>query len=251
MARDETLRQDDLVTDGSEARRRLGWIERRRLRYKRHDTVPLEDVRGELKTGDIILFHKTTRAGLLDTLELDFLAPLFFPENEFRHSGIIVRRGDDLSVVECTEEFHSGHAHAVYPTGGKGIRQVPLDPLLDAYTRDNGDPHFGVRLIGNEIPSDVMMTTIADIGPVSYLKARRSAALFLSSFVLPSRAHAHLDRLFATEMMCSEFVHRVLARCGALREYPSKIFAPYIIENSHLFERHDLAGYSGIVRFVV
>ena len=153
MARDETLRQDDLVTDGSQARRRLGWIERRRLRYKRHDTVPLEDVRGELKTGDIILFHKTTRAGILDTLELDLLAPLFFPENEFRHSGIIVRRADDLSVVECTEEFHSGHAHAVYPTGGKGIREAPLVPLLDAYTRgvnawlEQGGPSLEHRLL--------------------------------------------------------------------------------------------------------
>lgn len=239
------------MTAGSEAGRRLGWIERRRLRYKHHDTVPLQDVRDDLKTGDIILFHKTTRAGILDTLELDFVAPLFFPENEFRHSGIIVRRGDELSVVECTEEFHSGHTYAVYPTGGKGIRQVPLEPLLDAYTRDNGDPHFGVRLIGNEIPSEVMMKSITEIGPVSYLKARRSAALFLSSFLLPTRVHAYLDRVFVSEMMCSEFVHRVLARCGALREYPSKIFAPYIIENSHLFERYDRAGYSGIVRFVV
>ena len=251
MARDPSLRQDDLVTDGSEAGRRLGWIERRRLRYKRHETLTLQDVRGDLKTGDIILFHKTSRSGLLDTLELDVLAPLFFPENEFRHSGIVVRRGETLSVVECTEEFHSGHVHAVYPTGGKGIREVPLEPLLDAYTRDNGDPHFGVRLIGDEIAPDVMMTTVKEIGPVSYLRARRSAALFLSSFVLPSSVHHRLDSLFAREMMCSEFVHRVLARCGALRNYPSKIFAPYVIENSHLFARYDLAGYSGIVRFVV
>ena len=239
------------MSDGSEAGRRLGWVERRRFRYKRHQTVPLQDVRSDLKTGDIILFHKTSRNGILDTLELDFLAPLFFPENEFRHSGIVVRRNDALSVVECTEELHSGHAHAVYPTGGKGIREVPLDPLLEAYTRDNGDPHFGVRLIGNEIPADVMMSTVREIGPVSYLNARRSAALFLSSFLLPSKTHPRLNALFAGEMMCSEFVHSVLARCGALREYPSKIFAPYIIENSHLFERHDLAGYSGIVRFVV
>lgn len=239
------------MTDRSEGSRRLGWIERRRLRYKRHQTVSLQAVRSELKTGDIILFHKTSRSGILDTLELDFLAPLFFPENEFRHSGIVVRRGDALSVVECTEEFHSGHAHAIYPTGGRGIREVPLEPLLDAYTRDNGDPHFGVRLIRTEIPSDLVMSTVKEIGPVSYLKASRSAALFLSSLLAPSSVRDRLIERFSSEMMCSEFVHRVLARCGALREYPSKIFAPYIIENADLFERHDLAGYSGIVRFVV
>ena len=251
MARDEALRQDDLVTDGSEASRRLGWIERRRLRYKRHQTVTLGEVRGELKTGDILLFHKTSRAGILDTLELDFLAPLFFPENEFRHSGIVVRRNDALSVIECTEEFHSGHLYATYPAGGKGIREVPLEPLLGDYKKDNGDPHFGVRLISREIPTDLVMSTVKQIGPVSYLKASRSAALFLSSYLIPPGLHNRLIAFFAREMMCSEFVHVVLARCGALRDYPSKIFAPYIIENSELFERHDLAGYSPIVRFVV
>src|SRR5215212_4847800 len=122
MARDLSLRPDDFVMS-SAARKAAGWLERRRFRYKKHRTVRLSEVRGDLKTGDIILFHKTARTGILDTLELDFVAPLFFPANEFRHSGIVVRRGDSLFVVECTEEFHSGHVYAKYPGGGKGIRE--------------------------------------------------------------------------------------------------------------------------------
>ena len=59
--------------------------------------------------------------------------------------------------------------------------------------------------------------------------------------VLPGR--------YANQMMCSEFVHYVLARCGALRDYQSKLFAPYIIENHSLFARYDIGGYSDIVRF--
>ena len=234
-----------------EARGVGGWMERRRLRYKRHETVGLDDVRGDLKTGDIIMFHKTTRSGVLDTIEMDVLAPLFFPENEFRHSGLVVRRGDELSVVECTDEYHSGHDHAEYPTGGKGIREVALEPLLAAYTRDNGEPHFGVRFIPQAIPTERFMSVVNAIGPVSYLKGSRSVALYLSSFVLPSRALKHAIQMHADQMMCSEFVHAVLAECGALREYPSKIFAPYLLENSHLFEKYDLVGYSEIVRFTI
>ena len=251
MARNPALRQDDLMSSPAGAERAMSWIDRRRFRYKRQRTVLLDDVRRDLKTGDIILFHKTARTGILDTLELDFVAPLFFPTNEFRHSGIVVRRGEALFVVECTEEFHSGHSHARYPVGGKGIREVALEPLLEAYTSDNGDPHFGVRFIRNEIDADVLMSTVREIGPVSYLKASRSIPIYLSSFFLPASVHARIIERHSTEMMCSEFVHRVLAGCGALREYPSKIFAPYIIENSLLFARHDLAGYSDIVRFVV
>lgn len=238
------------MTSG-EARQTTGWLERRRFRYKNHRTVLLNEVRGDLKTGDIILFHKTARTGILDTLELDFVAPFFFPTNEFRHSGIVVRRGDSISVIECTEEFHSGHEYASYPFGGKGIREVPLDPLLKAYTRDNGDPHFGVRLIRNEISPDQLIKVVREFGPVCYLKASRSISIYAASLLLPRSVLSRIIRRYGSEMMCSEFVHSVLAKCGALRDYPSKIFAPYVIENPHLFARHDLAGYSDVVRFVV
>ena len=232
------------------ARRAIGWIERRRFRYKSHPVVLLDEVRGSLKTGDIILFHKTARSGILDTLELDVLAPLFFDKNEFRHSGIVVRRGSELFVVECTEEHHSGASHAAYPTGGAGIREVPLNPLLAAYTADNGDPHFGVRFIPAAIDEHTLMSRVKEIGPVAYLRARRSISIFLTSFFLPPRIHGRIMERYSGEMMCSEFVHSVLAGCGALREYPSKLFAPYVIENHDLFRRHDIAGYSDVVRFV-
>lgn len=235
---------------GAAARRALGWVGRRRFRYKHHAVLPLDEVRGSLKTGDIILFHKTARTGILDTLELDVLAPLFFKPNEFRHSGIVVRRTDELFVVECTEERHSGAAHASYPTGGSGIREVPLDPLLAAYTEDNGDAHFGVRFIPSEIAESTLMSRVRDIGPVMYLRARRSISIYLASFFLPPGIHRRIMNRYSGEMMCSEFVHNVLAACGALREYPSKLFAPYIIENPELFERYDVAGYSDVVRFV-
>lgn len=228
---------------------RPSWLMRRRLRYKHHPMVALDEIRDRLQTGDIILFHKTARTGLFDTLELDFVAPLFFERNEFRHSGIVVRRDDGLFVIECTEEFHSGHVHARYITAGKGIREVSLELLLEEYARDNGDPHFGVRLIGREISADALIEIVREIGPVSYLKASRSVPIYLSKFLLPRPAVQRIIDRYANQMMCSEFVHYVLARCGALRDYQSKLFAPYIIENHSLFARYDIAGYSDIVRF--
>jgi hypothetical protein len=238
------------MTDGRLATsERPSWLMRRRLRYKHHPMVTLDEVRDRLQTGDIILFHKTTRTGLFDTLELDFVAPLFFERNEFRHSGIVVRRNDGLFVIECTEEFHSGHVHARYITGGKGIREVPLEQLLAEYARDNGDPHFGVRLIGRAISADALTDIVHKIGPVSYLKASRSVPIYLSKYFLPRGTVERIARRYANQMMCSEFVHFVLARCGALRDYQSKLFAPYIIENHSLFARHDAAGYSDIIRF--
>ena len=225
------------------------WIDRRRLRYKKHPTVSFSEVQGKLKTGDIILFHKTARTGFIDSLELDFVSPLFFRANEFRHSGIIVRHEDGIFVLECAEPLHSGHSLATYPTGGNGIRLVSIEPLLDAYSRDNGDPHFGVKFIANELPVARVNEVLSGYGPVNYLKMQRSLPLYLTKFFLPNPIRRNILDAYRHEMMCSEFVHSFLNRCGALASYPSKLLAPYSIENRRFFQKIEIVPYSEIVRF--
>ena len=50
-------------------------------------------------------------------------------------------------------------------------------------------------------------------------------------------------------MMCSEFVHSLLNRCGALKDYPSKVFAPYYLQDPVRFKQLEIVSYSDIVRF--
>jgi len=227
----------------------VSWVESRRLRYKRQEILDFESVVPDARTGDILLFHKTNRSGLLDTLELDVVSPLLFDENEFRHSGIIVRENGELFVVECADEFHSGHADARYLTAGNGIRMVPLETLLDAYNRDNGDPHFGIRHIAREIPLSQLYGSLEQYGAIDYLKAHKSACIFLSRVLLPESLHRRVVDAFRNEMMCSEFVHSLLNRCGALKDYPSKVFAPYYLEDPAVFKELEIVSYSDIVRF--
>ena len=70
----------------------MNWLSKRKLRYKNQRIVPFDEIRDRARTGDIILFHKTTRKGLMETLEVDVLSPLVFEQTEFRHCGIVVRR---------------------------------------------------------------------------------------------------------------------------------------------------------------
>ena len=225
------------------------WIDKRKLRYKRHEILDFGSVYADAKTGDILLFHKTNRSGLLDTLELDVLSPMLFDENEFRHSGIILRENDELFVVECADEFHSGHSDAKYLTAGNGIRMVPLETLLDAYNRDNGDPHFGIRHISREIPAQQVYSSLEQYGAVDYLKVHKSAGVFLSHALLPDSLHLRVVDALKNEMMCSEFVHSLLNRCGVLKDYPSKVFAPYYLEDPAVFKELEIVSYSDIVRF--
>lgn len=225
------------------------WLRKRHLRYKSHAIVDFDEVREAARTGDILLFHKTTRAGFLDALELDVVSPMLFDQNEFRHSGIVVRKDGELFVMECADQFHSGHAEATYLTSGNGIRLVEMETLLEAYNRDNGDPHFGIRHIASEISVDAVYDALAQYGRIDYLKMYGSAYVFLSCAVLPKGMHPRILDKYRNEMMCSEFVHSLLNKCGVLKDYPSKLFAPYTIEDNEAFREFEIVKYSEVVRF--
>ena len=227
----------------------MSWLTRRKLRYKDRPIVPFEHIRDRARTGDIILFHKTSRTGLLESLEIDFLSPLVFSETEFRHCGIIVRKNGELRVLECADQFHSGHDDATYVTKGTGIRLVPIEPLLAAYSRVNGDPHFGIKYISEEITAAKVESALDEYPSVNYLKIHKILYVFLSHLLLPRRVHGKIERSLSHEMMCSEFVHSFLNKCGVLKDYPSKLFIPYYIEDSELFRNLEIVTYSDVVRF--
>jgi hypothetical protein len=225
------------------------WIRRRRLRYKRHGIIGFDVARRAVNTGDIILFHKTNRSGVLDVLELDFLSPLIFGQTEFRHAGIMLREGEQLFVIECADRLHSGYDSATYLTGGNGIRKVPLETLLAAYNRDNGDPHFGFRHVGMAISPDKLREVIASYRAIDYLPMTVTVGLLCAYWLLPRSRFERRAAAHANHMMCTEFVHHVLNRCGALRDYPSKVFMPYYIEDAKRFSALEAVPFSPIVRF--
>ena len=229
--------------------RMVPWLKKRQLRYKRHRIVDFAEIRAAARTGDILLFHKTTRSGFLDALELDVVSPMLFDQNEFRHSGIVVRKDGELFVMECADQLHSGHDEATYLTPGNGIRIVAMETLLRAYNRDNGDPHFGIKHIADEISVDRVYAALAQFGRIDYLKMYWSAYVFLSCAVLPKKMHPRVLDKYRNEMMCSEFVHSLLNMCGVLKNYPSKLFAPYTIEDTAAFREFEIVKYSDVVRF--
>jgi hypothetical protein len=224
-------------------------IRARRRSYKVGEFRRYEEIKQRARTGDIILFHKTRRTGLIDSLELDIVSPLFYKRNEFRHCGIVLRDESGLYVLECADERHSGYSVATYVTAGNGVRVVELEPLMREYARDNGDPHFAILHIEEEIPRERFREVLAGYQPVNYLKMHRTAAVVLAHALLPP---AWAQRVFARyegDMMCSEFLHDFLHRCGVLAEYPSKAFVTYAIENDAPFRSLQRVKYSTMVRF--
>ncbi len=94
-----------------------------------------------------------------------------------------------------------------------------------------------------------MFEALDGYGPVKYLRMQRSIPLFLTKFLLPNPVRGALLEVFRSEMMCSEFVHSILNRCGALGDYQSKLLAPYAIEDDRFFRKLAVVPFSEIVRF--
>jgi hypothetical protein len=225
------------------------WIRRRRRRYERQQLSDFNEIRAKAKTGDIILFHKTRRKGFMDVVELDLVSPMLFGQTEFRHCGIIVKRDDELFVVECADKFHSGHSKASYLKQGKAVRLIPLETALDEYTRDNGTAHFGIKHIAQEIPLRTLYTVLEQHAGIGYLRRHKTAQVLFSNRFFPRAVHRRIVDAYKNEMMCSEFLHSVLNKCQVLKDYPSKLFVPYYISNSAVFQTLEIVKYSDIVRF--
>ena len=99
------------------------------------------------------------------------------------------------------------------------------------------------------IAPDTIHSVIASYRSIDYLPMTVTVRLLVAHWLLPGsrfeqRAAAHSHR-----MMCTEFVHDLLHRCGALRAYPSKVFMPYYIENARRFSAVEAVPFSPIVRF--
>jgi hypothetical protein len=227
----------------------LGALRARRSRYKSGTFRKFEEVSAALRTGDIILFHKTKRTGFVDSLELDVISPLIFGRNEFRHCGIVMRDGDDIFVLECADEKHSGYGAATYVTGGNGLRVVEIEALMREYTRDNGDPHFGILHIEREIPLPLFREVLSGYENVDYMKTHRTALVLFANAILPTPWSRNFASRYEGTMMCSEFLHHFLHRCGVLEPYHSKTFVTYAIENRIVFRSLQRVRYSEIVRF--
>jgi hypothetical protein len=221
----------------------------RRRRYKNGAFSKFEDVSPALRTGDIILFHKTRRTSFVDSLELDVISPLVFGRNEFRHCGLVLRQGERTLVLECADENHSGANVASYVTGGNGLRLVEIGDLLREYTRDNGDPHFGILHIERPIPEERFREVLAGYQHVDYMKTGRTALVMFADAILPSPWSRRISDRFEGQMMCSEFLHHFLYTCGVLAPYHSKTFVTYLIENELVFRALQRVPYSDIVRF--
>ena len=207
------------------------------------------EIRDKLRSGDILLFSCKRNQTLHKKLEYYFRTS--FLGSEYGHVGIVLKNGDKLYLVECCLSNNCAEQDARFLNNYKkgGVRIVSLDKLIEVYSKEN-DATFAVKFISKEIP----WTKVTQVLKV-YRDFTFQNKLWLYFLGTMDLAFSHPLTIYLSDladkkkMMCSEFVHDFLYRCGVLDEYPSRIFWPHLFTDD-IFHDLELVKYSRPYKFM-
>ncbi len=210
-----------------------------------------KDLRDHMQTGDIILFSSKKKTNLRSDIEYylrtDFLG------SEYGHAGIVYRSCDGkLYVIECVSNKHCADKYATYLNKYQkgGIRIIDMEILLHEYTViDEG--LFAVKFISKKIPNEKIIENLKKYEEKIFENKSR---LFFLAFIDMCISHNLCQGVSficdKNKIMCSEFVHSILYDCNVLKEYPSKLFWPFLITNYEIFSRLENIRYSQPYKFL-
>ena len=195
--------------------------------YYQYDPInDYADIRDNFKTGDIVVFSCKKHDDLY--CKIEYYLRTNFVGTEFGHSGIILRIKNKIYLVECTNKMHVGdeYAHRLNNLGKGGIRIINFDKLIRHYQKEYSAT-FAVKFISQEIPNKTILKAIADYKNVTFPK--KSLVVFMAMIDM-CISHQLARELFrnhdSNKMICCEFVHHILHKCGVLAPYPSYLFWP-------------------------
>ena len=207
------------------------------------------DIRDKLRSGDILLFSCRRTQSLYKKLEYYFRTS--FIGSEYGHVGLVLKNGDKLYLVECCLGDNCAEEDARFLNNYKkgGVRIISLDKLIEEYSRET-DATFAIKFISKEIP----WTTVTQVLKVyKNITFQNKSWLYFLGTLDVAVSHpltVHLSNLAdKNKMMCSEFVHDFLYRCGVLDEYPSRIFWPHLFTDD-IFHDLEIVKYSRPYKFM-
>ena len=214
--------------------------------YKYDPLYNYQDIRKNMNTGDIILFSfKKNNNSLYKSLGYYVRTELI--GSEYGHVGIIVRDKEKLFVLECVSNDHCSDSKATYLNnyGQGGIRIIDLDTVLKDY-----EGLYAIRFISKEIPYQTIMDKLEEYVDITFQDKKK---IFILGFADVCISHNLSKKILSMtkerKIMCSGFVHHILNKCGALKDYPSELFWPHLITDDNIFDPLQIIKYSKIYKF--
>lgn len=218
--------------------------------YRNDPIEQYDKIKPKLKTGDIILFSCKKTNSLYKKAE--YYIRTNFVGSEYGHVGLIVRIDNELYLLECTTQNHSGekYSKSLNNQGCGGVRLIPLDKMLKIYQRDNAAV-FAVKYISQEIPIETLSKNLEKYVDFTF----ENKNLLLMHGVIDVCISHNLAIWLAyrsgrDKMMCSHFMYQLLYDCGVVKYYPAKLFWPHLV-NDKLFDQLQIVQYSKPIKFTI
>jgi len=217
-----------------------------------------------LKTGDIILFESMENGSIYGNFKHFVISNIL--GIKYKHSGIVLKHGGQLYLVECCRYTQAGYWLATYmnennyliqnnlqddnnPSSLKlkpgGVRIIKLDDIIREYRKEYRG-RFCVKFISQEIPSTRLLEELDKYTQVRF--ADMHNVLFrglLDLFFSMSKN----DPSFQDSMVCSQFTHQLLSDCNVVKnKISSDVFWPYYYYNGK-FDELAIVKYSNPITF--
>jgi hypothetical protein len=208
-----------------------------------------EDIKNNLKTGDIILFSGQYYSGLCD--EIKYLLRTKLPGSIYGHAGMVFKT-DKTYLIEVCSTQQPAIEQSIFMNNKKkgGIRLIELDIIIDAYHKEC-DGLFGVKYIDKEIPTERVIDVLnnKDYRDMVFPERSYLAKLAFLDFVISREIAKIYSGYDQKNMYCTEFLYSLLYHCGAVKLYPSKFFWPHLF-TSKKFKDLCIAKFSDPVKFI-
>lgn len=195
------------------------------IKEKRKHMINYKDIKGSLKTGDIILFSIKQHKSFFH--EMFYFARTSYDECQYGHSGIIIVKDGIPYVAESNIKSIDENIYHLTNHDNGGVRLVQLDYFLNKYNKKHKST-FAIKPIEKELSTDITLNILQEYKKYHY----PNLSFFVTVSLLRLLTTLHLTNdlyLLAYQqnkdtLMCSEFVYHFLNKYGVLKEYPSKIF---------------------------
>lgn len=218
--------------------------------YRNDPLYHYQDIKKNMKTGDIILFSCKKNKSIYQKVGYYVRTELI--GCEYGHVGIIVKKDDKLYVLECVSDDHCADIYAKYlnDCGDGGIRLINLEILLQHYY-DDYDGLYAIKFISKEIPYEKIVKELKNYKDTKFQDKKK---IFMLGLIDICISHNLSKKLLSTDknnkiLCCSGFVHHFLNRCGVLKDYPSELFWPHLFVYDDVFKPLEIVKYSKPYRF--
>lgn len=222
-----------------------------------------QNVKDMLKTGDIILFESMENGSSYGNFKHFMISSVL--GIKFKHSGIVLRYGNELYLLECCRYKQAGYKYATYINKNNnlvecenhnkgenkncekpgGVRIIKLDDIIREYTNEYRGK-FCVKFINQAIPNGLILKEFEKYTDVKFGSMQKVLFRGILNILLSINPN---DTEFHDSMICSEFTHKMLLDCDVIKNnISSNVFWPFYYYNG-IFDRLAIIKYSNPICF--